>query len=1000
MSRLTSHYLPSRLAAATYILPLSLSRLLLEVPIYSHVTDFFMPLSRCVCVGLDLDHLIQSLYILEKMSSPVAANDGYEHLDVIAFQFGLACFSIYFQEGILLPQVSAWITRIRIRVFGISTTKRFEKGLQDKPDLGYISLFWLEALSPFICYPSARLFAASASSLTRFLGLSKATWSMVCHLFFLRRHFPMAALDVISMLQRDGPSWERLPFDELLLNTFSVWRLLYGAIWWYQLHIAGNASTIYSWVEYLAGCLISKNSFALFVISEIALRSFRSACGLTFNEALWKGSFLVTPLEHFSLMDSDEREMFWISVMILALEKVTLGFSKVRSVFWDLQHHSAAMDKVYSDIENFSFDKLDDCPSKIRLLRVEYKSCVASPAYTLITVPLAHAPNYEAISYTWDDQKADQAIIINNRQFLVTLNAQRIIENRLFRSRDRWLWIDAVCINQRDNLEKSAQVAIMGSIYRSAALVTVWLDTREVKMSDTLLATSLLYTIRRRRIFKRRYHVRNEAFIGNSRMWRALERLITHNYWSRVWVIQELALAKRKQIVYGGLCISGEIFTMLVADDIVNFRGTVSTCMALSGVDVDQHLLATMQISRIQKCIDLVRGDLAMSLTEVLTTAVQANSKDPRDKIFGFYNIIQHARPPKSILTELKPNYNRCTGDLFMAVASRLLPQDPGFVFNRAGIGYTDRLFELPSWVPDWSEVGHCRGQLKVQQESSFRREFRYEAGGSSPFRYHVDPVGRLHLRGVLIGYISSMVRTLRPNGYRLHDPQYDGPVDVKSRREFFDNLAAYCHEITAIAVKTPKAYPITREDRTQAICRTMVGDRIVAAHETESDGDDDDDDDNLSPKMYPVHRDIAVLYECWVQWGIRAEDFQDQWTKLTSITFQTQWDRMTKMPNDLMDRVRNATKFQRILENTTNNGRFVITNNGLMATVPPHAMLDDLIFVVPGLPKPIVLRSFQRGMNEDHAETWTLVGDCYVHGLMRGEALDKEHKILNLLIL
>jgi hypothetical protein len=84
------------------------------------------------------------------MSSPVAANDGYEHLDAIAFQFGLACLSIYFQEGILLPQVPAWIIKTGIRVFGISTTKRFEKGLQDKPDLGFASLFWLSTFSVYL----------------------------------------------------------------------------------------------------------------------------------------------------------------------------------------------------------------------------------------------------------------------------------------------------------------------------------------------------------------------------------------------------------------------------------------------------------------------------------------------------------------------------------------------------------------------------------------------------------------------------------------------------------------------------------------------------------------------------------------------------------------------------------------------------------------------------------------------------------------------------------
>jgi hypothetical protein len=535
----------------------------------------------------------------------------------------------------------------------------------------------------------------------------------------------------------------------------------------------------------------------------------------------------------------------------------------------------------------------------------------------------------------------------------------------------------------------------MGSIYRSAALVTVWLDTQEPTTSDSLFATSLLYALWRRRISSERgQRLRNRDFVANSKMWRALGRLVTHNYWSRVWVIQELALAKRKQIVYGGVYISGEILTLLMADDIANFTGMVSTCIALNGMDVDQHHFATMQISRIQNCIDLVRGNRTMGFAEVLSTAIQASSKDPRDKIFGLYNIIQHTQVTESILTELKPNYSRSTSDLFFAVASRLLPRDPGFVFNRAGIGYADRLSELPSWVPDWTEAGHYRGLLKIQQESSFPKEIRYKAGGFGHFQYYIDGRGRLHLRGILVSRISSTARTLRPHGHHIHDPQFEGPVDVESRHDFFKNLAVYCGEIAAIAAKTPEIHPITRQNRTEVICRTMIGNRIVAESNAESD-----EDGNSSTHMFPAHRDIAVLYECWTEWARHAKESQAQWTTATSLTFQTAWDRISKPTNDIMDRVRNATEFQRILENTTNDGRFAITYNGLMATVPPHAMLDDFIFVVPGLEKPIVLRRLRRGTNDDSADTWTLVGDCYVHGLMRGEAVANKDALLDLFI-
>ncbi|KAF8850974.1 heterokaryon incompatibility, partial [Acephala macrosclerotiorum] len=83
------------------------------------------------------------------------------------------------------------------------------------------------------------------------------------------------------------------------------------------------------------------------------------------------------------------------------------------------------------------------------------------------------APKYEAISYTWDDQETDQAIIVDGLRLFVTENARRVIEDRIASRRRRCLWIDAICINQKDDLEKSIQVTMMGQIYNSAAIVTV-----------------------------------------------------------------------------------------------------------------------------------------------------------------------------------------------------------------------------------------------------------------------------------------------------------------------------------------------------------------------------------------------------------------------------------------------------------------------------------------------------------------------------------------------
>ena len=85
---------------------------------------------------------------------------------------------------------------------------------------------------------------------------------------------------------------------------------------------------------------------------------------------------------------------------------------------------------------------------------------------------------YEALSYTWDDQKPTRDITCNEARLQVTENVfQALRQLRISREpRKRILWIDSICINQNDQEEKTSQVSMMGSIYASAERVNIWLS--------------------------------------------------------------------------------------------------------------------------------------------------------------------------------------------------------------------------------------------------------------------------------------------------------------------------------------------------------------------------------------------------------------------------------------------------------------------------------------------------------------------------------------------
>jgi hypothetical protein len=95
---------------------------------------------------------------------------------------------------------------------------------------------------------------------------------------------------------------------------------------------------------------------------------------------------------------------------------------------------------------------------------------------------------YEALSYVWGSEEDKQPIYIqssggksdnssagNIRCLRVTTNLHAALSHIRDRFFDRVLWIDAICINQKDNEEKGQQVQSMAKIYASANRVVVWL---------------------------------------------------------------------------------------------------------------------------------------------------------------------------------------------------------------------------------------------------------------------------------------------------------------------------------------------------------------------------------------------------------------------------------------------------------------------------------------------------------------------------------------------
>jgi hypothetical protein len=97
----------------------------------------------------------------------------------------------------------------------------------------------------------------------------------------------------------------------------------------------------------------------------------------------------------------------------------------------------------------------------------------------LIEASLDAPPPFEALSYAWDAQSTDQSLICNGRLVQITPNCEAALRRLRYKVASRVLWIDAICIDQKSDAERSHQVQLMGQIYRAAQQVLVWLGESE-----------------------------------------------------------------------------------------------------------------------------------------------------------------------------------------------------------------------------------------------------------------------------------------------------------------------------------------------------------------------------------------------------------------------------------------------------------------------------------------------------------------------------------------
>jgi len=159
--------------------------------------------------------------------------------------------------------------------------------------------------------------------------------------------------------------------------------------------------------------------------------------------------------------------------------------------------------------------------------------------------------DYNALSWQWGNETATQKIRIKNNgaSQIWRLPIRLNLFNALKQLRDCndtvRLWVDAICINQQpeNNTEKSIQISLMTKIYGLAKEVSVWLGEASDDSARAIDFVNKLVNL------DDENHIAGLDRTGfdnedQARDLESLIKLLKRGWFSRRWVVQEIAMAR------------------------------------------------------------------------------------------------------------------------------------------------------------------------------------------------------------------------------------------------------------------------------------------------------------------------------------------------------------------------------------------------------------------------------------------------------------------------
>ncbi|KAF2104388.1 hypothetical protein NA57DRAFT_70595 [Rhizodiscina lignyota] len=416
-------------------------------------------------------------------------------------------------------------------------------------------------------------------------------------------------------------------------------------------------------------------------------------------------------------------------------------------------------------------------------------------------------PEYMAMSYAWGDPTATHTIRLHDDIVSVPANAELAIRGlvniqthlssnhterqsgKIESSKPSWtsrelrkgfiVWIDAISINQLSVDERNSQVFLMQHIYARASHVVIWLGEDsdgttgaairsmnhifdyvfdQIKDKDDTQSYEKMssYLWRYSEDGHRKIRYSDLEFLDDSAIdWPAIRSFFSSPWFLRLWVIQEVVLAR-----HNVLCIRGKWHIMWFA---VGFTARLME----SGKWFYKAGGPLQGVSNAADIFDLQFSH--KSVPGVLTNSVTFKATEPKDKVYGLLGLLQNVKDFQNISHHLIPDYSKSLAEVYIGAtrAALELAQNLGILDlvdvlhpeKRNDDQGTDR---IPSWVPrfDWTF------DAQLSSPSTIQADYVSGADNGEPLQYSNDnnSFSVLRVRGLIVDEVSEYTKPIQPS--------------------------------------------------------------------------------------------------------------------------------------------------------------------------------------------------------------------------------------------